>query len=136
MNDQAPEYLQGNVDFWQKEAAKYAEYGEDAWASDQPAWAEGHSAGVGPDMVSLPDRHIPARGDRHVRALLGSVITRSFHRYNPDDDLLGARGRGPLCSDGRWTVSSKPLFGITRKGVPHNLLRAGPIPLDGFPSPD
>ena len=38
MNEQAPEYLQGNVDFWQKEAAKYEEYGEDAWASDDPAW--------------------------------------------------------------------------------------------------
>ena len=38
MNDPAPEYLQGNVDFWQKEAAKYAEYGEDAWVRDQPAW--------------------------------------------------------------------------------------------------
>ena len=38
MNEQPPEYLQGNVDFWQKEAAKYAEYGEDAWASDQPVW--------------------------------------------------------------------------------------------------
>lgn len=33
-----PEYLQGNVDFWQKEAAKYAESGEEAWASSEPSW--------------------------------------------------------------------------------------------------
>ena len=38
MSDQAPEYLQGNVDFWQKEAPKYAEFGEEAWAAEHPAW--------------------------------------------------------------------------------------------------
>ena len=38
MSDQAPEYLQGNVDFWQKKATKYAEFGEEAWAAEHPAW--------------------------------------------------------------------------------------------------
>lgn len=38
MNDKPPEYLQGNIEGWQKKAAEYAEYGEAAWASDQPYW--------------------------------------------------------------------------------------------------
>jgi len=38
MKDQPPEYLQGNVDAWQKRAAEYAEYAKDSWASDQPSW--------------------------------------------------------------------------------------------------
>ena len=38
MNDSPPEYLQGNVDAWQKKAVDYAKYATDAWASDQPNW--------------------------------------------------------------------------------------------------
>ncbi len=33
-----PEYLQGNIDAWQKKAAEYAESAGDAWASDDPGW--------------------------------------------------------------------------------------------------
>ncbi len=38
MNDQRPEYLQGNVEAWQKKAADFAVMGENSWASDQPHW--------------------------------------------------------------------------------------------------
>ena len=38
MNDRPPEYLQGNIDAWQIEAANYVKYAEDAWASDHPCW--------------------------------------------------------------------------------------------------
>lgn len=34
----APQYLQGNVDGWQDEAANYVEAAEEAWASDEPYW--------------------------------------------------------------------------------------------------
>ncbi len=34
MNDQPPEYLQGNVDAWQREAVNFVEDAEDAWATD------------------------------------------------------------------------------------------------------
>ncbi len=37
-DDQPPQYLQGNVDAWQKEATNYVKRAEDAWASDQPFW--------------------------------------------------------------------------------------------------
>ena len=30
MNDQPPEYLQGNIDYWQREAANYVKCAEDA----------------------------------------------------------------------------------------------------------
>jgi SAM-dependent methyltransferase len=33
-----PEYLQGNIDAWQKRAAEYAKYAGESWASDQPYW--------------------------------------------------------------------------------------------------
>lgn len=33
-----PDYLQGNVDSWQNEAAHYVEAAELAWASDEPYW--------------------------------------------------------------------------------------------------
>lgn len=38
MNDRAPDYLQGNIEAWQKRAAEYARHAEEAWASDQPCW--------------------------------------------------------------------------------------------------
>jgi len=38
MNDRSPEYLQGNIEAWQKKAVEYAERAEGAWASDQPYW--------------------------------------------------------------------------------------------------
>ncbi len=38
MNDQPPEYLQGNIDGWQKKAAEFAKYADDSWASDHPYW--------------------------------------------------------------------------------------------------
>ena len=38
MIDQSPEYLQGNIDAWQKKAADYASDAEEAWAADQPYW--------------------------------------------------------------------------------------------------
>jgi len=38
MNDQPPEYLQGNIDAWQKKAADYVGSAEEAWASDHPSW--------------------------------------------------------------------------------------------------
>lgn len=38
MKNQAPKYLQGNVDAWQKKAADYVDHAEEAWASDQPSW--------------------------------------------------------------------------------------------------
>jgi SAM-dependent methyltransferase len=38
MKDQSPEYLQGNIDAWQKKAADYVESAEEAWASDHPSW--------------------------------------------------------------------------------------------------
>ena len=40
MNDQPPEYLQGNIDGWQKKAAEYAKYAEESWASDNPYWGQ------------------------------------------------------------------------------------------------
>jgi hypothetical protein len=36
MNDRTPEYLQGNIEGWQKKAAEFPNSGEDAWASDYP----------------------------------------------------------------------------------------------------
>jgi SAM-dependent methyltransferase len=33
-----PEYLQGNIDAWQKKAADYAKSAGDSWASDDPGW--------------------------------------------------------------------------------------------------
>jgi SAM-dependent methyltransferase len=38
MNERSPEYLQGNVDAWQKKSTEYAESAADAWALDQPHW--------------------------------------------------------------------------------------------------
>lgn len=38
MKDDAPQYLQGNVDAWQEKAAEYADDAEQAWASDHPYW--------------------------------------------------------------------------------------------------
>ncbi len=38
MNDRTPEYLQGNIEGWQKKAAEFPNSGEDAWASDYPSW--------------------------------------------------------------------------------------------------
>jgi SAM-dependent methyltransferase len=38
MNDRSPEYLQGNIEAWDKRAAEFAKYGEAAWASDHPYW--------------------------------------------------------------------------------------------------
>ena len=38
MNDQPPEYLQGNIDAWEKKAVDYAAHAGDSWASDQPHW--------------------------------------------------------------------------------------------------
>jgi SAM-dependent methyltransferase len=38
MNSQPPEYLQGNVDAWQKKAEEYARYAGDSWAADHPSW--------------------------------------------------------------------------------------------------
>ncbi len=38
MNDQSPEYLQGNIDAWQKRALEFAEYAVDSWATDLPSW--------------------------------------------------------------------------------------------------
>jgi SAM-dependent methyltransferase len=38
MKDQSPEYLQGNIDAWQKKAADYVDSAEEAWASDHPSW--------------------------------------------------------------------------------------------------
>jgi 2-polyprenyl-3-methyl-5-hydroxy-6-metoxy-1,4-benzoquinol methylase len=38
MNDHPPEYLQGNIDAWQREAANYVKSAEDAWATDHPYW--------------------------------------------------------------------------------------------------
>lgn len=38
MKNQSPEYLQGNIDAWQKKAADYVDSAEEAWASDQPSW--------------------------------------------------------------------------------------------------
>ena len=38
MNDHTPKYLQGNIEGWQKKTAEFANYGEDAWASDYPSW--------------------------------------------------------------------------------------------------
>ncbi len=38
MNDQSPEYLQGNIDAWQKRAAEYAVGAVDTWAADHPSW--------------------------------------------------------------------------------------------------
>jgi 2-polyprenyl-3-methyl-5-hydroxy-6-metoxy-1,4-benzoquinol methylase len=55
---QPPEYLRGNVDFWQKEATKIARYGEEAWASSHPYWGicEIPESDIGPlpaDMSGL-----------------------------------------------------------------------------------
>lgn len=38
MADQPLDYLQGNIEAWQKKAAKYIEGVEYAWASEQPHW--------------------------------------------------------------------------------------------------
>lgn len=38
MNKQPPEYLQGNIDAWQREAENYVEAAERAWATNQPYW--------------------------------------------------------------------------------------------------
>ena len=38
MNNRPPEYLQGNIDAWEKEAEDYIEAAEHAWATDQPYW--------------------------------------------------------------------------------------------------
>lgn len=38
MTNQPPEYLQGNIDAWQKKAADYIKNAEDYWACDQPHW--------------------------------------------------------------------------------------------------
>jgi SAM-dependent methyltransferase len=38
MSKQSPEYLQGNINAWQKLATKFAEWGEEAWDSDHPYW--------------------------------------------------------------------------------------------------
>ena len=38
MNNQPPEYLQGNVDAWQQEAASYVAAAEHAWATHEPHW--------------------------------------------------------------------------------------------------
>ncbi len=48
MNNQSPEYLQGNIDAWQKLAAKFAKLGEDAWASDHPYWG----------ILGIPEKEI------------------------------------------------------------------------------
>jgi hypothetical protein len=32
MKDQSPEYLQGNIDAWQKKAEDYVDDAEEAWA--------------------------------------------------------------------------------------------------------
>jgi SAM-dependent methyltransferase len=38
IGDQPPQYLQGNIDAWQKEATNYVKHAEEAWATDQPFW--------------------------------------------------------------------------------------------------
>ncbi len=38
MKDRPPEYLQGNIEGWQKRAADYAKGAEGSWTSDQPRW--------------------------------------------------------------------------------------------------
>lgn len=38
MKDDAPDYLQGNVDAWQDKAAEYVNDAERAWSSDHPYW--------------------------------------------------------------------------------------------------
>ncbi len=38
MDTEPPEYLQGNIDGWQKEAENYVEAAEEAWTSEQPQW--------------------------------------------------------------------------------------------------
>jgi len=38
MSDQKPEYLQGNIDAWQKLAVEFAGYAESSWADDEPNW--------------------------------------------------------------------------------------------------
>ena len=38
MKEKAPEYLQGNIDAWQKKAAGFAVDAEEAWVSDHPSW--------------------------------------------------------------------------------------------------
>ena len=40
VSEEPPEYLLGNIDGWTKKAAEFAEYGEAAWASEQPYWGE------------------------------------------------------------------------------------------------
>jgi len=39
MNNQPPEYLQGNVDAWQKRAEEYVRYAGDSWATDHATWS-------------------------------------------------------------------------------------------------
>jgi len=58
MNDDMPDYLQGNVDAWQDKAAEYAVDAEQAWASDQPYWGiwgvpEGSTGLLPADMSGL-----------------------------------------------------------------------------------
>jgi len=38
MQKSTPEYLQGNIDGWQQEAANYVEAAEQAWAADEARW--------------------------------------------------------------------------------------------------
>jgi len=38
MSDKAPDYVQGNIDAWQKMAAEFAEDAEEAWAGDHAHW--------------------------------------------------------------------------------------------------
>ncbi len=38
MNNQPPDYLQGNIDAWQKMAVEFADYAEEAWVSRDPIW--------------------------------------------------------------------------------------------------
>ncbi|MDH3990151.1 MAG: class I SAM-dependent methyltransferase, partial [Gammaproteobacteria bacterium] len=38
MNNQPPDYLQGNIDAWQKMAVEFVDYAEKAWASRDPIW--------------------------------------------------------------------------------------------------
>jgi len=38
MNNHAPDYLQGNIDAWQNKAVEFAEWAEEAWASNHARW--------------------------------------------------------------------------------------------------
>jgi SAM-dependent methyltransferase len=56
MKDQTPEYLQGNINAWQKKAEDYTRPAEAAWASDHPYWGiwgiPESSAGLLPEDMS------------------------------------------------------------------------------------